>query len=257
MPFHCKRSSRDITTVRVTYTRGGSKRELIVISAYLPCDSDEPPRSKGFREVVEYCSSNKLQLIGCDAFAHHIIWGSTDINPRGECLMEYLVSTNLGTLNKGNGHTFVISNRKEVTDLTLGTDKIGDLVTNYHIFDEISLSDHRNTVFQVGDLEVTRLTYCNPKRTNWESYREDLKVNLGVVPRVIHLVRDVELAVDMLQHAILLSYHQNCPARVAVSPSTVPWWNKELSHLKASTGRLFNQAKRTGDWESYKPALTC
>jgi hypothetical protein len=70
-------------------------------------------------------------------------------------------------------------------------------------------------------------------------------------------VHDVELAVDMLQQAILLSYHQTYPARVAVSPRTVPWWNKEFSHFKASTRQLFNQAERTGDWESYKTALTC
>jgi hypothetical protein len=70
------------------------------------------------------------------------------------------------------------------------------------------LSDHRYIVFQVGNLEVTRLTYRNPKRTNWESYQEDLKVNLGVVPRVIHSVRGGELAVDLLQQAILLSYHK-------------------------------------------------
>jgi hypothetical protein len=250
--------SKDEATVRVTYKRGGSKRELIVTSVYFPYDSDIPPPSKGLREVVDYCSRNKLQLIiRCDANAHHIIWGSTDINPRGECLMEYLVSSNLGILNKGNKPTFLISNRKEVIDFTLGTDKIGDLMTNWHVSDEISLSDHRYIEFQVGDLEVTRLTYRNPKRINRESYQEDLKVNLGVVPRVIHSVRDVELAVDLLQQAILSSYHQNCPARVALSPRTDPWWNKELSHLKASTRLLFNQAKRTGDWESYKTALTC
>jgi hypothetical protein len=85
--------------VRVMYNIGGSNRELIVTSAYLPYDSDEPPPSKGLREVVDYCSRNRLQLIvGCNANAHHIIWGSTDINPRGECLMEYLVSTNLSIL---------------------------------------------------------------------------------------------------------------------------------------------------------------
>jgi hypothetical protein len=79
--------------VRVTYRRGGSKRELTVTSANLPHDSDKSPPSKGLRDIVDYCSRNKLQLIvGCDANAHHIIWGSTDINPRGECLMEYLVS---------------------------------------------------------------------------------------------------------------------------------------------------------------------
>jgi methionine synthase II (cobalamin-independent) len=132
-----------------------------------------------------------------------------------------LVSTNLSILNKGNEPTSAVSNRKEVIDLTLGTDKIGDLVTNWHVCDEISFSHHRYIVFQVGDLEVTRLAYRNPKRTNWESYWEDLKVNVGVVPRVIHTVRDVELAVDLLQQAILSSYLQNCPARVAVWPRMV------------------------------------
>jgi hypothetical protein len=190
----------DVMMVRVTYIRGGSKRELIVALVYFPYDSDKPPPSKGLREVIIDCSRNKLQLIlGCDSNAHHIMWGSMDINPRGECLMEYLVTTNVNILNKGNEPTFVISNRKEVIHLTLGTDKVGDLVTNWHASNVISLSDHRYIVFQVGDVEVTRLTYCNPKRTNWESYWEDLKVNLGVVPRVIHLVQDVELAVDMLQ----------------------------------------------------------
>jgi hypothetical protein len=66
--------SREVTMVRVTYTRGGSKRELIVTSAYLPYDSGEPPPSRGLREVIDYCIRNKLQLIvGCDADAHHII----------------------------------------------------------------------------------------------------------------------------------------------------------------------------------------
>jgi hypothetical protein len=129
--------------------------------------------------------------------------------------------------------------------------------TNLNVADEISLSDHRYIVFQVGDLEVTRLRYCNPKRTNWESYQEDLKVNLDVVSRVIHSMWDAELAVDMLQHVILLSYHQNCPARVALSPRTVPWWNKEFSHFQTSARWLLNQANRTGHWETYKMVIMC
>jgi hypothetical protein len=198
-----------------------------------------------------------LQLIaGCDANAHHIVWGSTGINPRGSSLLEYLVSANLNILNKGNEPTFVVSNRQEVTDLTLGTDKVVDLVSDWHVSDEISLSDHRYIQFQVSDIEIFKITYRNPKRTNWESYREDLKANLRAVPRVVHSVRIVELAVDLVQQAILSSYHKNCPARMALSPRKVPWWNKELSRLKASTRRLFNKAKKTGNWEPDKMALT-
>jgi hypothetical protein len=48
--------------------------------------------------------------------------GCTGINPRVN-LLEYLVSANLNILNKGNKPTFVVSNRQEVIDLTLGTEK--------------------------------------------------------------------------------------------------------------------------------------
>jgi hypothetical protein len=132
--------------------------------------------------------------------------------------LEYFTSTNVNILNKGNEPTFVVSNRQEVIDLKLGTENIGDLVSNWHVSDESSLSDDRYILFQVGDVEISRITYRNSKRTDWETYREDLKINLGVVPRVVHLVQDVDLAVYLVQQAILSSYHQNCPARVALSP---------------------------------------
>jgi hypothetical protein len=84
-----------------TYRSGGDQRELTVTKAYLPYDSDEPPPTKEMRDVIDYCSSRSKQLIiGCDANAHHILWGSHDINPRGESLMEYLVSSNLDILNQ-------------------------------------------------------------------------------------------------------------------------------------------------------------
>jgi hypothetical protein len=48
--------SRDATTVRITYTYRGSE-ELIVASAYLPYDSDEPPPTKEKRDIIDYCYS--------------------------------------------------------------------------------------------------------------------------------------------------------------------------------------------------------
>jgi hypothetical protein len=52
-------SSRDATTVRITYTYGGVCEELIVASAYLPYDSDEPPPTKEVRDIIEHCQSRK------------------------------------------------------------------------------------------------------------------------------------------------------------------------------------------------------
>ena len=66
----------------------------------------------------------------------------------------------------------------------------------------------------------------------------------------------MELAADEMQQSILLSYHHNCRTRLADSPREVPWWSIELSKLRANTRRFFNRVKITGDWDSYKNALT-
>jgi hypothetical protein len=77
--------SRDTTTVRITYTHGKVCEELIIASAYFPYDSDEPPPTKETKDITDHCQSRKKQLsVGCDANTHHILWGSTGTNPRGE-----------------------------------------------------------------------------------------------------------------------------------------------------------------------------
>jgi hypothetical protein len=97
--------------------------------------------------------------------------------------MEYVVSSNLNILNQGNEPTFLVRNRQEVIDLTLGNNRIGNLVSNWHVSDDPSLSDHRYICFQIHNIKVEQSTYRNPKRTNWESYKDDLKVNLGTISR--------------------------------------------------------------------------
>jgi hypothetical protein len=71
------------------------------------------------------------------------------------------------------------------------------------------------------------------------------------------MIRDIDLAADQMQRAIILSYHNNCQAKTTRSPRAAPWWNKKLSGLRAKTRRLFNVARRTGQWDTYKEALTC
>jgi hypothetical protein len=60
-----------------------------------------------------------------------------------------------------------------------------------------------------------------------------------------------------MKRAIVVSYYQNCPAKTTRSPRRVPWWNKKLSGLRVKTRKLFNIAKRTGQWDTYKETLTC
>jgi hypothetical protein len=163
--------------VRKTYSRRGNRKELMVTLAYLPYDSGKPPPTKEMRDIVNHCKSRGRQLITrCNANAHHILCGSTDINPR-KSLVEYLVTSNLDVLNRENKPTSLISHRK-VIDLTLWTNHIGDLVRDWHICDKPSLSNHRYILFQVWNEHVDKITFHDTKRTDWESYNDDLTVDL-------------------------------------------------------------------------------
>jgi hypothetical protein len=234
--------TRDATTVRIIYAYGGGCEELIVASAHLPYDSDEPSPTKEVRDINDYCYNRKKQLfIVCDAKTQHTLCRSKGTNPRGESFVQFRVRSNLNIRNHGNESTFVVCNRKEVIDLTLGTNTTANLVSNRHVSDEPSFSDYRYICFQIGNITANQITFRDPRRTNWNSYKNNLRVNLETMSRRIHTIRDMDRSVDQLQQAIILSYCNNCPAKTTLSPKMVPWWK---------TRRLFNIGKRTGQWDS-------
>jgi hypothetical protein len=99
----------------------GGSEDFIVASAYLPYDRRTTADKGTTGRHWLLPQHEKQHITGCDATAHHILWGSTGTNPRGETFTEYLASSNLNILNQGNELTFVVRNRMEVTTLTLGT----------------------------------------------------------------------------------------------------------------------------------------
>ncbi|CAH1105394.1 unnamed protein product, partial [Psylliodes chrysocephalus] len=105
----------DLVAVRMEINIAGNKRPLILTSAYLPYDSPSPPPIDKPRDLVNTCRAENLQvLIVADANSHHITWSSKDNNKRGESLLEFILTTNLEILNRGNEFTFVTSRRSEV-----------------------------------------------------------------------------------------------------------------------------------------------
>ena len=109
---------------------------------------DVPPTEVA--HLVDHCKELKMPLlIGCDTNVHHQLWGSTDTNPRGQRLVEYLVTTELDILNVGNTPTFRNAVREEVLDLTLCTSNLTDRIANWRVSDELSLSDHEQSRFDL------------------------------------------------------------------------------------------------------------
>jgi hypothetical protein len=68
---------RDLLAVLIKYNE--EDRRLVVCPIYLPYDSEDPPPSKEFEDLVRYCEKETLCLVvGCDSNAHRTVWGSTN-----------------------------------------------------------------------------------------------------------------------------------------------------------------------------------
>lgn len=239
--------------IKLEVTLEGRKREIVVASAYMPYDDPEPPPSEDIAGLVENCRRKGRELIiGCDANSHHTVWGSTDINARGEAFLEYLAGTELRIINRSREPTFRITNRVEVVDLTLGTPGMADKIEGWGVSDEPSQSDHRPITFTLKTTAVraARGPRRDPKTIDWPSYVEDLRGKMEHFPRRYGSEAEIDLVVEILRNAIIHSYENNCTPKLAYKDK-IPWWNERLQELRAITRRSWNVAKATGnpwDW---------
>ena len=150
----------------------------------MPYDSEDPPLSKELQDLVQYRENENLCLVvGCDSNAHHSVWGSTDCNRRGEVLVEFLNSTNLEILNRGNEPTFCSVGRLEVIDITLRSLRLLESIIGWEVSSELSLSDHRHILFILQGSVPVRLDR-NPRGTIWGFFKGDQRDQLERGPEM-------------------------------------------------------------------------
>ena len=78
-------SNEDIVAVRVNNVcRRGDN--FVFVSAYIA--AEEPAPRNLLRDLLLFTENKQIPtIVGADANAHHTIWGSSDINSRGEDLL--------------------------------------------------------------------------------------------------------------------------------------------------------------------------
>ena len=249
--------SRDLTTIRVLTGGADARKAVILASAYLPYEDKEPPATY-IRELVNYGTRDNLDLIlGCDANAHHTVWGSSNVNRRGEAVLDFVVSSSLQLLNSGNKPTFVEARRAEVIDITLASNRTSRKIHDWHVSEEITGSDHRYICFRYSPVRTPTGTALrrNPRNTNWNSFQDDLKVGLGKPKGKLNSIIQVEFETDSIVQAVTNAWTENCQEKKALAKK-VPWWNPELVRLRKQTRKAFNTAKVTNDFTNYSRALT-
>ncbi|XP_055714759.1 uncharacterized protein LOC129808879, partial [Phlebotomus papatasi] len=165
--FLSQYSTGDLAAVKVEVETAHGRGELVLASAYLPYDATDPPPSRELADLVAACERNSWELlVGADANAHHIAWGSTGVNARGESLLEFICTNQLDIINVGDNPTYVDRRRKEVIDITLGTRLAAELTTGWHVSDCLTMSDHRRIYFDISAPTNSPKSFRNPRKTN-------------------------------------------------------------------------------------------
>jgi ribonuclease HI len=233
---------RDLVVIETKWRQ----RRIVFASAYMPGDSADPPPAGKLRDLVQYCSEKGLPLIlGADANSHHCVWGSSDINARGEQLLDYLLTTDLFIVNKGNKPTFVNAIRGEVLDLTLANREAERLVSDWRVDDEESSSDHKYIRCRVRVSRPEPILRRNIRKTDWDKFEDALVLKMGEIKVDLSLTLEAidQRAVD-IRRALEDSMNIACPLRaVSLWRKSVSWWTPELTKLRKESRQ---QEKRTG-----------
>jgi hypothetical protein len=83
--------------------------------------------------------------------------------------VEFLNTTNLEILNRGNEPIFCSGGRSEVIDITLGSLRLLESIIGCKVSSEPSLSDYRHILFTLRGFVPVRLIR-NLRGTNWCSF---------------------------------------------------------------------------------------
>ena len=233
-----------------------SERPIVLVSCYLPYDRALPPPD--WRELVDFCRRGNYGLvIGCDANAHHTGWGSSNVNPRGQTLAEFLAASDLYWCNVGNTPTFRVANRSEVIDITLADPSTLNRVTNWQVSENPSLSDHAFITFTIR-LKIVGGRWIRSSKADWDLYRRTLAALLPSSEGTISSVDDLNSLESLTTRAMQLAYDEACPRRwVSFKCQSSPWWTPELTLLRRQVRRLLRRAVRSNlleDWTSYRDA---
>ncbi|GBP01329.1 hypothetical protein EVAR_66464_1 [Eumeta japonica] len=225
---HVKLMRRDLVAIQAEVPSAHGRRKIVLASLYLPGDTEDAVTDE-LQQLTDYCKRHNLQLvICCDANAHHT----------------------------GNEPTFMNAIRGEVLDLTLASNFISNSISEWKVLSEITLSDHRYIGFDLrGEPEeVTEIR--DVKRTNWSLYNFHLEQGISCLNWGINNSMELDREVNKLNNVIIDSFEKSCPLRTKKRSRNVPWWSGDLDKLRKNVRQLFNRAKSTGDWATYKSALT-
>ena len=178
-------------------------------------------------------------ILGCDANAHHIIWRSSDINCRGETLLQFLSPRYWASWRGAEIRPYIIL--LNGIDLTLHSKGISSWIGHWRISTEPTLSDHRHIVYTWRKRGTSTRAIKNLRRTDRDTLEDDprnFRPDFTTTERLEYWVEKLRRITDVL-------FQRSCPITKSRDTGRTPWWTEELQDLHWKVKRAFNRTRNT------------
>ncbi|XP_017890427.1 uncharacterized protein LOC108631196 [Ceratina calcarata] len=178
-------------------------------------------------------------LIGADANACHVLWGSTVTNERGTRLLDFLNENGLTWLNRGSVPTFSTAYREETLDVTIVSLGICSAFSDWRVLDDTSMSDHRYVSFALTVGGIPAMRIVSEKRSlNAERYLDVLQKRLAESPREYGTPAQIDAYVEHVTDAITEAAREAITRKEKGFNAGLPWWGPKLKALNDRCRRL-------------------
>ena len=222
-----------------------NNKTYILASIYMPYDCNIMPPSALTKKLVDFCQNNRYEfLISTDANSHHTTWGSSDINNRGDALLNYIICKDLYILNKGSRPTFQVINRSEIIDITVASRNLEKSVVDWEVSLDESFSDHNYITFEIREaIVLNNEDFRNVRKTDWIKYRQQLHaIGINFTGN-----DSIDSKAAKIEHCITTAYENSCKLSKGKKGNRPPWWNQHLTNLKREVFKLKRRTNRLPD----------
>ena len=157
-----------------------------ITSVYWEGTPKSSPLPDKLLQLLTYVKINKNPIIICiDSNAHSPMWGSPDTDQRGLELEDILLENDLVILNGNNtAPTFIGATSTNGThvDITAVSANMSHKYMNWHLSNEVTLSDHRLIRFNYKYTSKVRIEQpWAYRRCNWDEFQTKMNKNWTIL----------------------------------------------------------------------------
>ena len=228
-------TNRDMASILIN-NPNYKNTKIILCSLYWSHDSPDIPPA--LQALASYATNKNIPIIlGMDANAHNVIWGSSDTNSRGRTLDDFLTFSNISTVNNSSIPTFQTSSRQEVLDVTAISSRHIHIMKDWKVTQFVSQSDHNLISFNLAMSHKIISSYRILKKTDWVRFYSYLEDRSNQLDDILQL-NDMDTRASQLNTLLTDAFKDACPVIFVKRNTANPWWNSDLRHQERNVSTL-------------------